>query len=168
MNPNISSRLRGVIYRLKREWGACVDIYSRTTSEADVETGERNINATRTSLDYVIVPPSKVTREQFEGIFLSHANPRLTKGTGTDVNTRTFVIDRSDAPDLVIQKDDWIGYDGIRYDLDTIEVFPSESDPSIYIIQGVGLVGEPIPGIVQDVSVSVALDATVTAGETTT
>lgn len=138
-NRNVNQRMRAVLYSLKRQYGDRIDIYSQLSVSSDARTGERNIECGVTVIDRAIILPASVLRREIRGISLISANKQLVMGGGYDNVSRVFIIDREDAPDLEIQKDDWIVYGGRKYEIDKFDEFEFDS---AWIIAGKAVEGE--------------------------
>jgi hypothetical protein len=63
-------------------------------------------------------------RSVIQTISVISANKKLVQGGTFDAGDRIFIIDRSDVPDTFeLEKDDWIEYNGQRYDLKYVDEF---------------------------------------------
>lgn len=145
--------MRGVLYQLKREYGGRIFLYKRGASDSNPQTGERSISATRTRIDRAIILPAEVARQDIRGISLISANKQMVMGGGFDNSVRVFVIDRRDAPNVEVTKDDWIVFGNMRYDFDHVQLFEFDT---AWLMLAHALVGEPAGGLTH----------VITAGET--
>lgn len=142
--------MRQALYTLKREYGACVSIYKLVTSNTDPRTGIKTISTNVTTINKVPVLPSKIKRVAQAGISLISSNKEFVMGGTYDQGARDFIIDRRDCPNLTEPtSDDWIVFNGRKYQVETVEAFEYDCG---WVITGRELVGE-IP--TQTVSVSI-------------
>lgn len=124
VNRNLVQRMRQALYILKRQYGARIDIYSLLDSDTDVRTGEKTISKTMFPVERAIVLPVTIDRSVQQGISAISANKEFVMGGSYDVGTRKVIIDRRDCPTLsALTADDWIVYDGDKYQIKSVEEF---------------------------------------------
>jgi hypothetical protein len=126
-NAQIDRFGRQVMYSLKRQWGAPIDLY-RLTGEAvtDLDTGLKVVPKEVHPIRRAIVLPAKIMREVLQSISQISANKSMVYGGSFDSAARVFIIDQRDIPevgDTDIREDDWIVYKGHRYEIKQIEEF---------------------------------------------
>jgi len=131
--------MRAVLYSLKREYGGRIDLYKQGAVTSDARTGARTIERTVTPIDRAIILPADVARREIRGISLISANKTLVTGGGYDNSTRVFIIDRRDVPGLSITKDDWIVFEGKKYEIHSFDDFEFDT---CWIITAKALLGE--------------------------
>lgn len=140
VNSSLNMQSRRALYSLKREYGAQVDIYKCESTSTDVRTGQKTITKTLYSIPRAIVMPMKVDRVVKQSISLISSNKEFVSGGTHDKGTRDFVIDRRDCPTLPeLTQDDWLVYDGDKYQIKTVEDFEVHAG---WVITATKLVGE--------------------------
>ena len=113
---------------LKRQYGGCIDIYRRLPGgSVDHKTGLVVVNKDVITVKRAIILPAKVIRTADLPINVISANKSFTFGGTYDRNTRLFLIDRKDVPQLELKSfeltnDDWIVYDGLKYEIKFFEL----------------------------------------------
>ena len=113
-----------VLYRLKRRYGASVDILRRTSSVVDRETGLKTVQTRLIRLRRVIVLPAQLAREFSYDLAYIAAAKNFTYGGFFDTTERRFIVDTKDLPtDFEIEIGDYFVYDQVRYDVKTSERF---------------------------------------------
>ena len=118
VNRGLLRSLRLTLYGLKRQFGGTVYIYNLQDAETDYTTGVKTSTQSFTQVRRAIVLPVKVERE----VIKSLVSKPFTYGGSYDTKTRLFVIDARDvAADFEIAMDDWVHYNGYRYNLKSIE-----------------------------------------------
>lgn len=123
-NSNLNSQARKALYMLKREYGAQIDIHQLISSETNVRTGQKEVVANVTRIRRAIVLPARVERVAQLGISKISANKEFAFGGTYDSASREFIIDRRDIPTLPeLSADDWIVFNGRKYQVKTVEAF---------------------------------------------
>ncbi|KPK52073.1 MAG: hypothetical protein AMS22_09860 [Thiotrichales bacterium SG8_50] len=116
--------IRRTLYSLKRQYGGRVDVYKLGAAATDYETGVKTYTRTVTTVRKAIVLPVQIKREVVQGISAISANKMFVYGGTYDAGTRTFILDTRDLPDSYeIVMDDWLTYNGRRYDIKSISEF---------------------------------------------
>lgn len=139
-NTNLNSRIRQSLYSLKREYGGgpfLIHTYHGTVT--DLDTGEKVVSETVTKLRRVISLPARLSRELVQSISQISANKEFVYGGSYDARQRTFIIDRRDAPGLVLKDDDWFVFDGRKYEIKNIQEFEFDT---AYVVVAKHLAGE--------------------------
>jgi hypothetical protein len=125
---------------LKRQYGdGPVSFYQNLGSDVDLKTGRKTVQRSVTVVDRVISLPATLSREVVRSISLISAEKSFVQGGFYDATQRTFILDRRDAPGLVIREDDWIVYRGKRYEIMRIKDFDLDAG---YVITARHLGGE--------------------------
>ena len=113
-----------VLYCLKRDFGAPIDIYKLLSSEVDPKTGVRSAETHIYRIKRAIVMPAKMTR----------AKLRLRGSSNKDFinlydeTTREFIIEQKDARGLTaLTPDDWIVHKDKKWQVASVEDFEVNS-----------------------------------------
>lgn len=123
-NRNLNERIREVLYSFKEQYGGGpVAIYTFGGTTTDVETGEKTITKSVTIVRTAIILPAKVGRDVVQTISQISANKAFVTGGSYDSRTRKFIIDRRDCPGLELKDDDWLVFDGRKYEIKQIDEF---------------------------------------------
>ncbi len=118
VNRGLLRNLRLTLYSLKRRFGGTVYIYTLLDGSTNYATGVKSSTQSFTHVRRAIVLPVKVAREVAKDI----STKPFKYGGSYDTKTRLFVIDSRDLPaDFEIEMDDWINYNGFRFNLKSIE-----------------------------------------------
>lgn len=126
-NYNLIRLVRRCISQMKKEYGSPITVYKLGDTTTDLETGVKTVSRTSTYIKRAVVLPNRLSRDAIRSISLISANKQVVEGGYYDVGTRTFIIDRRDASGVTLAEDDWIVYDGKRYDIKTIEEFEQQT-----------------------------------------
>jgi hypothetical protein len=127
-NRSLNRFIRRTLYSLKRQYGSRVDVYQLNDAETDYETGAKTVSKTVNIVRKCIVLPVKIAREVVQTISQISANKMFVLGGTYDAGTRMFILDTRDMPDdHEFTMDDWIIYNGRRYDLKSVEEFEQHS-----------------------------------------
>ena len=148
-NYNLIKFIRRNIYQLKREYGGEITLYILGAVATDYQTGVKAAAHTSYPIKRAIVLPVRVKREVIQSISMISANKKFVQGGTYDAGTRTFIIDRRDVPTLTsINNDDWLVYNGKRYEIKWIDEF---EQGTAWVIIGKELegheVGEDVPAV---------------------
>jgi len=137
---SLNRQLQRVMYALKRQYGGAIVVYQNQSVATDPRTGEVTRTKTAVRIQRAVVLPVTVLREVKQAISVISANKMaVSGGSGFETGKRLFIIDRRDAPSLVLCASDWIGYGGRRY---AIESFEEYEFSSAWIVVGKALLGE--------------------------
>jgi hypothetical protein len=116
--------MRQLLYALKRQYGGPVTVYKLEDSTTNYETGIKRQLVTFTQIARAIILPVKVVREIATSITIVAANKMMVYGGSYDAGTRQFILDAQDLPtDFNLAKDDFIMYNGRRYEVKSFEEF---------------------------------------------
>lgn len=91
-----------------------------------------------------IILPARVTREVVQSISQISANKAFVYGGSFDSRTRTFIIDRRDCPGLILKDDDWLVFDGRKYEIKAIQEFEYDTAWVVTARHQVGDINEQI------------------------
>jgi hypothetical protein len=108
---------------MKKEYGSPVTVYKLESTTANLETGAKTDVRSSIFVRRAVVLPSRLTRDAVQTISLISANKQVVQGGTYDPGRRTFIIDRTDVPNWVLQHDDWLVYNDSRYDIKSIDEF---------------------------------------------
>jgi hypothetical protein len=109
---------------MKKEYGSPITVYQLGSVNTDHNTGIKTQTHTSTFVPRAVVLPVDLTRDVIQTISMISANKKVVQGGTFDPGMRRFIIDRTDVPaTYVIHHDDWIGFDGARYNVKKVEVF---------------------------------------------
>lgn len=140
VNRRMNRFIRRTLYSLKRQYGGRVDVYKLNSTDTDYETGEKTYERTMVTVPKCIVLPAKIQREAVQSISHISANKMFVYGGTYDAGTRTFIIDARDLPDdYEITNDDWLVYNGRRYDMKSITEFEQHT--------GWVIIGKEVKGV---------------------
>lgn len=136
MSTQLHQMSKRTLYMLKRQYGGPIDIYKLVDSQTDVRTGQKTVTTSAYRIRRVIIMPAGWSRVRMPSI--SSANKDFVAGGAHDANTRDFIVDRRDAPDLTLTSDDWIVYQGRKYQVSKVEAFEFDSGWIITAKESVG------------------------------
>jgi hypothetical protein len=138
-NPN-TRRTRLALRLLQRQYGDRVDVYHLVSSESDPRTGQRQEQIEVTPRVTAIVLPNRTSLQELRGISLISANKRIVQGGQYEGSVQNFIIDSRDLPETPTT-DDWLVYQGRRYDFE--EIGQAETVAS-WVIQGRAVSGRAV------------------------
>jgi sulfur transfer complex TusBCD TusB component (DsrH family) len=131
-NPTLNRFIRRTLYNLKRQYGNRIDIYKLQDTATDYQTGEKTVTKSVIVVRKCVVLPVKIAREVVQTITQISANKMFVYGGSYDAGTRMFIIDARDMPNnYEFTNDDWLIYNGRRYDIKSIEEFEQNAAWSI-------------------------------------
>ncbi|MHC4301378.1 MAG: hypothetical protein ACYS7Y_29270 [Planctomycetota bacterium] len=123
-NYNLIRFIRRCIRQMKKEYGNAITVYALGTVDTDYDTGVKTETHTSVFIRRAVVLPVNLTRDVIQTISMISANKKVVQGGTFDPGIRRFIIDRTDVPATwTVKKDDWIVYDGKRYDVKTAEEY---------------------------------------------
>lgn len=135
----LNRQMQMALYALKRQFGGPIVIYRLLTSKVDAKTGEVTVETLATRIRRAIILPAVLTRDIVRSISLISADKQLVQGGSYDSSKRVFIVDRRDARGVVLSQDDWLVYNGHKYQLEKIEEMEFDSG---WLITGKVLLGE--------------------------
>ena len=123
-NYNLIKFIRRNIYQMKREYGSPVQLNILGEIATDLKTGVKSSTQTSYNILRAVVLPVRYKREVIQTISMISANKKFVQGGLFETGTRSFIIDRRDCPTLTaIHNEDWIVYNGKRYEIKWIDEF---------------------------------------------
>lgn len=123
-NRSLNQRIKAILYQFKQQYGGGpVSIYTFGGTTTDVETGEKTVTKTVTVVRKAVILPARVSRDVVQTISQISANKAFVGGGYYDSRTRHFIIDRLDCPGLELKDDDWLVFDGRKYEIKFIDEF---------------------------------------------
>lgn len=122
-NRHSDRRNRLAIYKLKRLFGGTIFLYRQGDPTTDLRAGTKTWpNRDVIRVEYAIILPVKITREQTQTISMISSDKQFVYGGYYDRHARRFFIDPRDLPSgYVIEQDDHIVYDGKQYEIKEIQ-----------------------------------------------
>jgi len=117
----LSRQMQIALYTLKRQFGGPIAIYRLLSSQVDPKTGIATTETRVTRVRRAAVLPATFTREVVRNISIISADKQMVQGGSYDTSKRVFVIDRRDARSLVLSLDDWLVWDGRKYQFEKID-----------------------------------------------
>ncbi len=131
--------IQRTLYMLKRQYGGTINIYSLSDSSTNQETGVTSISKNVVHVNRAVVLPARMTREVRKSISQISANKMFVVGGTYDAGRRIFIVDRNDAPGLVITSNAYIVYRNRKYEIESFQEYEFEAG---WTIVGKELVGE--------------------------
>lgn len=124
INYNLNRWIRQTLYMLKRQYGGPISIYKLNDVATDYRTGQKTVTKTVYNVKRAIIIPVNVSREVIKSISQISANKKFTSGGTFEKGVRDFIVDRSDVDStLELTADDWLVYNGRRYNVKAIQEF---------------------------------------------
>lgn len=140
-NYNLIRFIRRTIRALKKQYGNPITVYQQGKVDTDYDTGVKTETHDSHYISRAVVLPVSLTRDVIQSISVISANKKIVQGGTFDAGLRNFILDRTDLPsDWKVEKDDWITYDGQRYDVKKVMAFEYKTG---YIIQAKLIEGAP-------------------------
>lgn len=144
-NRNLNQRIKAALYSLKKQYGGGpVSIYTFGGTTTNVDTGVKSVTKTVTIVKTAVILPAKVQREVLQSISQISANKSFVYGGTFDSRMRTFIIERRDAPGVELKDDDWLVFDGRKYEIKSIQEFEFDTAWVVVARQILGEVPEQI------------------------
>jgi hypothetical protein len=112
---------------MKSEYGGPITVYKLNSTNTDPKTGVKTHSRSSVFVRRAVVLPNDITRTRVQSISLVSANKQIVQGGTYDAGQRTFIIDRRDVPTWEIDQDDWIVYEGKRFDIKKVEEFEQQT-----------------------------------------
>jgi hypothetical protein len=140
VNRYLPMRIRQTIYKLKRLYGGTIFVNKQGDKNTDTRTGEVTWTGRQVfTVSRAIILPVKLERQQTQTISMISADKQFVYGGTYDRGARWFYIDPRDLPiGYEIKLDDWIVYEGRKYEIKTAK--DNEFD-SLWEVLGVELIG---------------------------
>lgn len=123
-NRNVIQRIRAALYSLDREYGAGpLSIYTNLGTTTDLKSGVKQVAKSVTVVDRTIVLPAKLNRDLIQTISMISANKAFVYGGSYDSLARNFIVDRKHLTLQALTLNDWIVFDGKKYEIKRIDEF---------------------------------------------
>ena len=123
-NYRLIQFIRRNVRMLKRDYGNPITVYALGDATTNHITGVKSVSKSSVYIDRAIVLPSNIKPEVIQSISLISSNKKVVQGGSFEAGNRTFIIDRTDVDtDWVVTTQDWIVYDGKRFDITKVEEF---------------------------------------------
>lgn len=135
----LTRRIDQTLYMLKRYYGGTINVYQMGDATVNHLTGERTVPRTVTTIKRAVILPAKVLRDVVQSISMISANKAFVVGGNFDTNTRMFIIERKDAPELDLTESDWIVFRNRRYEVKSFDEFEFNS---AWVITGKAVRGD--------------------------
>lgn len=146
----LNQQIRRTLYALKRQFGGTITVYQNGTVTSDTKTGVVTRTKTATLIHRAVILPVTISRELKQSISVISANKMTVTGGHFEVGKRLFIIERRDAPDLVLQESDWIVYNNRKYAIENFEEYEFDT---AYVVTGREMPGELL-GVVGSIIVT--------------
>ena len=135
----LNRMIQQTLYSLTRQYGGTVSVYRLNDAETDVRTGRKTIDKDVFVVQRAVILPVKVSRDVIQSISQISANKAFVYGGSFDSGLREFIIDARDLPEgFEFTSDDWLVYNGRRYEIKAIWEFEFRA---AWIIVGKELMG---------------------------
>jgi hypothetical protein len=123
-NYRLIQFIRRNIRKLKAEYGNPITVYSQAVATTNHATGVKSITRESKYIKRAIVLPSRIRPEVIQSISVISSNKKVLQGGAFEAGKRTFIIDRTDVDsDWVVTAQDWIVYDGKRFDITQVDEY---------------------------------------------
>lgn len=118
-NYNLKRFQKRNIATLKKEYGGPIVVYGLVpgTATTNRDSGIKAATYNSYVVSRAVVMPMHAIRHVIQTISIISANKKVLQGGTFDTGDRVFIIERSDISDYEITNNDWIDYDGERYDV---------------------------------------------------
>lgn len=116
--------IRRVLYRMKRNYGLPISLYTSTPGALNLETGATSMEYTKVDIKRAIVQPARYHRDFVYDLAYISANKDFTTGGFFDTSDRRVIIDASDLPaSWEIDLNQFVIFDGRRFDIKSFYEF---------------------------------------------
>jgi len=121
-NRYVGRRIAATVYKLKRLYGGTIFLYRQGDPSTNIETGVKTWpNREVVRIERAAILPVKFDRTQTQGISVISSGKEFVYGGMIDKRSRWFYIDPADlTAGYEINRDDWIVYEGKKYEIKTI------------------------------------------------
>lgn len=133
-NPKAQVTIRRAMYMLKQQYGVAVTVCKVTATTTNYFTGVTTTSESKTPVRRACLMPLEVTRGNYVSPFYTQTNkPFITKGgMGWDDASRLFIFDGRDLPDHQWDLQDFIVYEGHRFDVKSFEEFGDKAGWAVW------------------------------------
>lgn len=141
----LTSFMRRIMYRLKRDYGSPLDIYYESADSVDLTTGKRNVTKQRWHLRRAVNLPTSIYRDS---VFSAALKSQFQYGQSVELGDKTVLIDRKDLPcGVELGTENWyMIIANRRYEVKRVE----EYDPGLaYFVVLKELKGAPLDRFVE-------------------
>ena len=117
------------LYKLKRDYGAPIEICKLLDSQVDIKTGKRSISTSVFPVERAIALPATQSRKALMRKMAAgtEASRDFTASGAYDLDVRDFIIDRRDTPTIPeLTDDDWIIYHQRKYQIAKVQTFGND------------------------------------------
>lgn len=136
----LSRTIHRTLYKLKRQYGGTIDIYTLNSSDTDPRTGVTTTDKSVVRVNRAVVLPARATREVRKSISEISANKMFVVGGTYDASKRVFIVDRRDVTESFdLTNNSYVVYRGRKYEIESHQEFEFEAG---WTIIGRELVGE--------------------------
>lgn len=150
-NRNVIQRIRSALYSLGQEYGAGpLSVYTNLGTTTDTKSGVKVVNRSVTIIEKVIVLPAKLNRDLVQTISMISANKSFVYGGSYDSLARNFIVDRKHLTLASLTLNDWLVFDGQKYEIKRIDEFQYETAWVVLARQLVGEIPEQIHPLATD------------------
>lgn len=145
MGFELTRLTRQALYSLEQEFGGGpVHIYKLLGSSVNYQTGVPVVTKDVTTINRVIILPTTLKSDVNKNVSVISANKAFAYGGQYNAESRTFIIDRRKAGSLSLTQDDWLVYDGKKYEITSFDAFDDDTAWVIVARQLQGVVPEQI------------------------
>lgn len=135
----LKRQMQLALYTLKRVYGGPIVIYSLLSEDVNLLTGEPTTETLATRIHRAAVLPATVTRETLKDLSSGPNIKQLVSGGGYDNRKRVFLVDRRDVRSLTLSLQDWVVWDGGKYQIEKFDTLEFDAG---WIITGNVVSGE--------------------------
>jgi uncharacterized delta-60 repeat protein len=122
---------------MKHDWGdGPISVYTVVNGIKDVAVAKR-----------AIILPARTIRDVVQGVAAISANKAFVYGGSFDSRTRNFIIDRQDLNVATIKKDDWLVFEGCRYEIKTVQSIDVDNDDDDEVVVAWVVVAQQLLGV---------------------
>ena len=132
MKRNLLRQIKGIIYRLKREYGLPIIVYHRLSTDTDLKTGVITETFQTLCIRRAAVLPNRRIRDFAYDLSYIAANKNFTYGGFFDPEDRTIILDKDDLKNLELTKDDFIIFQEKQYEVK--EMREAELDQGMIVL----------------------------------
>ena len=125
--------IRKILYTLKRGYGFTITLHKITDETRDYESGKLTTTIVTKKIKRAIILPATI-RRQYE-----QTSPGFKYGGLFDTGTRQIIIDATDLDNYVIEVDDYIIWNGKRWQVAEIQILEYQTAYviSVRMVEGV-------------------------------
>lgn len=132
MKRNLLRQIKGIIYRLKREYGLPIIVYHRIFTDTDRKTGVITERFQTLCIRRAAVLPNRRIRDFAYDLSYIAANKNFTYGAFFDPEDRIIIIDKDDLKNIPLKIDDFIIFQEKQYEVK--EIREAELDQGMIVL----------------------------------